>query len=128
MTLALFVQGQEHTAIFEHHLYEGLSQGQNTFTYFKVILGQMYYTGTEHLIVKVLADSFESDPDVYISRSNPGSNVVVDQYPTDSTNSNWHCEREGSETCVLHNGQYAVGDTLYLGIKCVKECQYKLKL
>ena len=30
----------------------------------------MYYTGSEHLIVKVIADSFESDPDVFISKIN----------------------------------------------------------
>jgi hypothetical protein len=82
----------------------------------------MYYTGTENLVVKVMADSYESDPDVYISKN------AANKYPTDSTNSNWHCEREGSETCVIHNGEFNVGETLYLGIKCVKECQYKLKL
>ena len=82
----------------------------------------MYYTPTSHLVVKVMADSYESDPDVFIS------NNTAQQYPTDSTNSQWHCEREGSETCVLHTGEFNVGDTLFLGIKCVKECSYKLKL
>jgi hypothetical protein len=32
----------------------------------------MYYTGSENLIIKILADSFESDPDVYITKVTPG--------------------------------------------------------
>lgn len=82
----------------------------------------MYFTQEANLVVKVMADSFESDPDVFIS------NNTGQQYPTDSSNSQWHCEREGSETCVLHTGEFKVGETLFLGIKCVKECSYKLKL
>jgi len=78
-----------------------------------------YFTGAEHLVIKVMADSYESDPDVFISKT--------EMYPTSSQNAQWYCEREGSETCVIHNGEFNVGDTLYIGVKCVKECSYKLR-
>jgi hypothetical protein len=48
-------------------------------------------------------------------------------YPTSSTNSDWYCEKEGSETCIIQNGQYKVGDVLFIGISCVRECDYKLR-
>jgi hypothetical protein len=28
---------------------------------------------------------------------------------------------------VIHNGEFAVGDILYIGVKCVWDCQYKLR-
>ena len=67
----------------------------------------------------MIADSFESDPDVYISKT-----VTT---PQSSADADWYCETEGSETCILHNGEFAVGDTLYIGVKCVQECSYKLR-
>jgi hypothetical protein len=76
-------------------------------------------TGKEHLTIKVLANSFESDPDVFISKSN--------MYPTNSNNSDWYCERDGSETCVIQNGSYKVGDILFIGVSCVRACDYKLR-
>jgi hypothetical protein len=64
-----------------------------------MVVGKRYMvTGQEHLTIKVIADSYLSDPDVFISRT--------ERYPTSSKNSEWYCEREGSETCVLHNGEY----------------------
>jgi hypothetical protein len=38
--------------------------------YYKMQVGMRYYTGFEHLVIKVMADSYESDPDVYISKTN----------------------------------------------------------
>ena len=75
-------------------------------------MGERYYvTKKEHLTIKVMADSYQSDPDVFISRS--------ETYPTSSTNSEWYCEREGSETCIIHNGEFGIGDTLYIGVSCI---------
>ena len=84
------------------------------------MVGERYYvTGKEHLTIKVMADSYESDPDVFISRTQ--------QFPSSSLNSEWYCEREGSETCILHNGEFKIGDTLYIGVGCVSACDYKLR-
>jgi len=59
----------------------------------------------------LMVDSFESDPDIFISKTNI--------FPTNSSDSNWTCERDGGDTCIIHNGEYAVGDTLYFGVKCM---------
>jgi hypothetical protein len=42
-------------------------------------VGPRYFTGTQHLAIKVMADSFDSDPDVYIS--------TTTMNPTNSSNS-----------------------------------------
>jgi hypothetical protein len=84
-------------------------------------IGERYYeTEEEHVVVKVISDAFDSDPDVFISKTNTE--------PTSSLDSEWYCEREGSETCIIHNGEFEVGDTLYIGVKCDRECQYKLRV
>lgn len=83
-------------------------------------VGPRYYTGTQNLIFKVMADAYDSDPDIYISRN--------EMYPTSSDNAEWFCEKDGSETCVLHNGDFTMGETLYFGILCQRECSYKLRV
>jgi hypothetical protein len=68
----------------------------------------------------VLADQyFDSDPDVFISKTN--------EEPTSSLDSDWYCERDGSETCIIHNGEFEIGQTLYIGVKCDRECKYMLR-
>ena len=66
-------------------------------------VGARYYTGGQHLVVRVIADSFDSDPDVYISD--------INKNPKSSSDDNviWYCETNGSETCILHNGEFALG-------------------
>ena len=81
--------------IFDHQLVDG-KQGPVSMLYYKVTIGNRYYTGKQHLVVKVMAEEFESDPDVFISKTH--------QYPIDTATSEWSCERKGSETCVIHNG------------------------
>jgi hypothetical protein len=108
----------ESRLINEHQLVEGLSQNHTSYAYFKFVVGMRWYTGKENLVVKAIADSFESDPDVFISK--------VNEFPQDSSSSEWSCERKGSETCILHNGEFQTGDTIFLGIKCQKACTYKL--
>jgi hypothetical protein len=84
-------------------------------------IGERYYeTGEEHITVKVMANQYDSDPDVFISRTN--------ESPKDSTDSEWFCEREGSETCIIRNGEFEIGDTFYIGVKCERECQYDLRV
>jgi len=70
--------------------------------------------------VKVLADRYDSDPDVYISR--------INTHPKDSATSEYYCEKEGSETCIVKWLDFDLGDTFYIGVGCRRECHYKLKL
>lgn len=71
---------------------------------------------------KVVADDFDSDPDIYISKSK--NNL----YPSSASNSDWYCERKGSETCVIQKGDFAIGETLYIGVTCARACSYKLRI
>jgi hypothetical protein len=57
--------------IYEHVLYEDLSQPARSYAYYTMVIGERYYeTGLEHITVKVIADDFNSDPDVFISKTN----------------------------------------------------------
>jgi hypothetical protein len=56
--------------IWEHVLYQDLKQDGGTYAFYKMTVGARYFTGGQHLVVRVIADSFDSDPDVYISDSN----------------------------------------------------------
>jgi len=101
-------------------LYDNIKQSDRSYFWYNVTLGERYNTGKEHLVVKVVADDFESDPDVFISKKS--------KFPVDSTTSEWNCEREGSETCIIRKEDNIVGDTLFIGVKCLKECSYSLKI
>jgi hypothetical protein len=70
--------------------------------------------------VKVVAENAQSDPDVFISRTETN--------PTSSINSEWYCEREGSETCIINNGGFKIGETLFIGVKCIRACDYTLRV
>lgn len=106
--------------INELETYTGIKQGPESYKYYQMKLGPRYFTGTQNMIFKVLATAFQSDPDVYISRKN--------KYPTSSKDAEWYCVREGSETCVLHRGEFTEGETFYVGVHCVRECEYTLRV
>jgi len=106
--------------INELETYTGIKQGPESYKYYQMKLGPRYFTGTQNMIFKVLATAFKSDPDVYISRKN--------KYPTSSKDAEWYCVREGSETCVLHRGEFTEGETFYVGVHCVRECEYTLRV
>ena len=101
-------------------MYEGISQVEKSYKFYKMTLGKRYVTGNEHMIFKVVASGFQSDPDIYISKAN--------QYPTMSANSEWHCEKEGTDTCVVHKGEFNQGETFYFGVKCLRDCKYDLRV
>jgi hypothetical protein len=79
-----------------------------------------FYEPGKQLVFRVIADSFGSDPDIYISRTEP--------FPNSPATSDWYCAKKGSETCIVEDGDFAVSDTLYFGITCLDECKYKLKI
>lgn len=90
--------------------------------YYQYKIQNENYFGQEHLTFKVIADDFDSDPDIFISKSK--NNL----YPNSAWNSDWYCERKGSETCIIQKGDFAIGETLYVGITCNRECSYKLRI
>ena len=34
--------------------------------------------------------------------------------------------KKGSDTCVIKSGEISVGDTLYIGVRCINPCNYTL--
>ena len=67
--LGLKCYGQiNYPVIWEQDANSGLSQGAKQFSYYQMTVSQMYYTGVENLAIKVSSDSFDSDPDLFISR------------------------------------------------------------
>ena len=64
------VQGAESQKINEQQLLEDIKQGPNTFNYFNFQVGMRYFSGTEYLVIKVIADEYNSDPDLFISKRN----------------------------------------------------------
>ena len=63
--------------------------------YYKYFIEREDYLGEEDLTFKVMADAFDSDPDIFISRSR------ANPYPDSSSKADWYCERKGSETCII---------------------------
>lgn len=91
-------------------------------SYFTYRIQNANYYGEEHLAFKVMANAFDSDPDIYISKSK------TNQYPSSSLNADWYCERKGSETCIIQKGDFAIGETLYIGISCTRSCSYNFRV
>lgn len=73
-------------------------------------IGERYFLGAENLVVKVMADTYLSDPDIYISK--------VNKFPNSTKTAEWHCKRDSSDTCVVDNKFIKVGDTFNIGINC----------
>lgn len=102
-------------------LLENLRQEGRTFSYYKVDnLKDRNGDDWENIAIKVIAEELDSDPDVYISKTNA--------YPSSSHDSDWHCIREGSETCIIGASEIDEGDPVYFGIFCSRDCSYKLKV
>lgn len=112
---------ETHIEILEDVLYEELEQEEHTYSYYQMMVTDAYFDGGQHLAIKVMADSFGSDPDVFISRS---------EEKPDASNAEWHCERAASETCILHDSELDADETpfrLYIAVQCVQACSYKLR-
>lgn len=88
------------TSIWEHILYEDQKLNGGEYAFYNMTVGRRFYTGTQHLVVRLIADSFDSDPDVYISKTNKNPKSSEDEGVL------WYCETQGSETCILHNGDF----------------------
>ena len=91
-----------------------------SYNYYSVKVTREFYSEGKHMTFKVIADSFGSDPDIYISNTN--------KYPKSASDSTWYCEQKGSETCIVRDGEMQVAETYYFGIKCVEACTYKLRV
>lgn len=112
--------GQTITPLAEHVLYEDLEQEARSTHYYSTVVTRDFYAPGKQLVFRVVADRFGSDPDIFISRT--------EQYPNSPETASWYCVKKGSETCIVADGDFAVSDTLYFGVFCLRDCSYKLKI
>lgn len=54
--------------LYEQDVVSGKSLGDKQFAYYFMTISERYFTGAEQLAIKVIQDSFDSDPDLFISR------------------------------------------------------------
>jgi len=45
-----------------------MTQEAKTFSYYSILVTSDYFTGSQSLIIKVIPEAFDSDPDIYISK------------------------------------------------------------
>lgn len=93
-------------------------------------ISERYFTGAENLAIRVIADSFGSDPDMFISRVITSLDFNFYQQtntvPTSSSDSDWHCVKKGSDTCIIKGADLMTWDTLFIGIRCITACNFTL--
>jgi len=58
----------DYPEIWEQDVVSGFSLGDKTWGYFQMTISERYFTGVESLAIRVIADSYNSDPDLFISR------------------------------------------------------------
>lgn len=49
-------------------LYSDISQGDKSFKFFNMNVSNRFFTGTQSLVFKVMQTSYDSDPDIFISK------------------------------------------------------------
>eukprot|EP00347_Sterkiella_histriomuscorum_P020253 403338511 len=82
---------------------------ENEHIYYNLIVGDDYRPGTD-VIIKALPLDDDSDPDIFISKTN--------KFPNSSADSEWQCASYGRDTCAIHHSDVKKGDNFYIGIVC----------
>ncbi len=59
----------------------GNSLGDKSYGYFQMTISERYFTGVENLAIRVIQDSFGSDPDLFISRVSHSAGYFVWKCP-----------------------------------------------
>ena len=78
----------------------------------------------EDLVIKIIPLNYESDPDIFISKT--------DKFPNSTLTSEWQCQSYGKDTCVVNSLNLTRGDTFRLGVICHVQgnvsCEYQLRV
>jgi len=69
-----------------------------SYDFWNLTVSERYYSGVENLSILAIAMNYGSDPDVFISISNTE--------PKTRDTSDIHCERSGSDYCIIQNGKF----------------------
>jgi hypothetical protein len=86
--------------------------------YYQMTISERYFTGKENLAIRAIVESFDSDPDIFISKTNKN--------PSSSMDSDWYCVKRGSDTCIIGKDEIQTGDMLYITVQCLTPCQYTI--
>ena len=120
---AIEVTSETSGELREMELLDGLHNADKSYAYFNLTVTENDFTsGVEmpkaNLALNVYATSFNSDPDIFVTKTGHVNRLL------DAT---WHSTREGSDTCIIHADDYEIGDTLFITIFCMNECDYEIK-
>ena len=47
--------------------------------------------------------------------------------PLSEYDADYSCERDGSDTCIIHKGDFEIGDIVYITVFCMQECTFELR-
>ena len=86
--------------------------------YFKITIDKKL-ENEEDLLVMVRPVEDTSDPDIFISTSNPN--------PDSFSNSDQICSSNGLDVCTIPSSNITDNTTFYIGIKCYTQCSFALK-
>jgi hypothetical protein len=92
-------QGQTYIDLPEQEIISGNRLEDKSTAYYQLLISDTFFTGKENLAIRVIAESFGSDPDIFISKTNPR--------PSSSMDSDWYCVKKGSDTCVIQRNEIA---------------------
>lgn len=54
--------------IFEDDILFGESLGDKSYAYYEMSISDRYFNGSQYLAIKVIPETFDSDPDIFISK------------------------------------------------------------
>jgi hypothetical protein len=104
--------------IQENELQTGFRLDERESTHNMMQVTDAFWEPGQHLSFTAFATSYNSDPDMYISRSvwaySPGE-------------ADYYCTRAGSDTCIIPADEIARGEYYYIVIVCQDACTYDLR-
>lgn len=59
---------QNNQEIFEQDILTGIKLGDKSNAYYQMTISERYFTGKENLAIRTIVESFNSDPDIFISK------------------------------------------------------------
>lgn len=64
----LGTNAQGNKEIFEQDILTGNTLGDKSNAYYQMTISERYFTGKENLAIRAIVESFNSDPDIFISK------------------------------------------------------------
>ena len=68
LSLLLGSNAQNNQEIYEQDILTGNKLGDKSNAYYQMTISERYFTGKENLAIRAIVESFDSDPDIFISK------------------------------------------------------------